>query len=208
VRLAGWTLAGALVVLGARSLAYALAPVPTVQSIELEQAAGGPRLVVVAAVSLALALVVATAVVALAALAVRERALLERAQAPRLGLTRLAVRFCVLFVCVCTAFALFESTLHWRAGLGWHGIHCLVGPVHRDAIPLLAAHSLVAVALAAALDHLVAWARRTFARLTGVPRVRVRRGKHAFPRRVVHAPLWSAAPPSARGPPRLSAVRS
>ena len=27
-------------------------------------------------------------------------------------------------------------------GLGWHGIHCLLGPVHRNAIPILAALSL------------------------------------------------------------------
>jgi hypothetical protein len=70
LRALAWTLAGALVVLGARSLAYVLAPVPTVRSLELEQAIGGPRLVVVASVSLVLALAVATAVVWLAALAV------------------------------------------------------------------------------------------------------------------------------------------
>ena len=40
-----------------------------------------------------------------------------------------------------------ESYLHWRAGLGWHGLHCLAGPVHRDAVPIVAALSLVAVAL-------------------------------------------------------------
>ena len=33
---------------------------------------------------------------------------------------------------------MLESTIHWREGLGWHGLHCLLGPVHRDAIPILA----------------------------------------------------------------------
>ena len=42
----------------------------------------------------------------------------------------------------CSAFAMLESTLHWRAGLGWHGLHCLTGPVHRNAIPILGALSL------------------------------------------------------------------
>ena len=65
----------------------------------------------------------------------------------------------------CFAFALFESWEHWRAGLGWHGLHCLTGPAHRNAIPILAALSLVAAALAAALEHVLAWMRRTIARL-------------------------------------------
>ena len=42
------------------------------------------------------------------------------------------------------AFAMFESYLHWRAGIGFHGLSCLVGPVHRNAIPLLAALALAA----------------------------------------------------------------
>ena len=83
----------------------------------------------------------ALAVCWLAALGVRERRLLERAAAlagpraadppgararerGRLSLRRRSV-----------AFALLEATIHWRAGLGWHGLHCLVGPVHRDAAP-------------------------------------------------------------------------
>src|SRR5207302_512042 len=64
-----------------------------------------------------------------------------------------------------------ESYIHWRAGLGWHGIHCLVGPVHRDAIPLLAAFSLVAAAFAEGVSHLLAWARRTIGRFLPSPRL-------------------------------------
>ena len=54
---------------------------------------------------------------------------------------------------------MFESYLHWRAGLGFHGLSCLVGPVHRNAIPLLAALALVAAALAEAVLHLIGWMR-------------------------------------------------
>ena len=53
-----------------------------------------------------------------------------------------------------------ESTIHWREGLGWHGLGCLVGPVHRDAIPILVALSLIAVAVHGAIEHLLEWARR------------------------------------------------
>jgi hypothetical protein len=41
--------------------------------------------------------------------------------------------------------------------------------VHRDAIPILLALSLLAAALAEAVEHLIAWARRTFACLASVP---------------------------------------
>ena len=66
---------------------------------------------------------------------------------------------------------MLESTIHWREGLGWHGLTCLLGPVHRDAIPILAALSLVAVAVHGAVEHLLDWARRLFAQL-GVAIVR------------------------------------
>ncbi len=60
---------------------------------------------------------------------------------------------------------MLESTIHWREGLGWHGLRCLTGPVHRDAIPILGALSLLAVAVHGAIEHLFAWARRLFAQL-------------------------------------------
>ena len=87
------------------------------------------------------------------------------AAAPPLRLGRLLVRAVALLLATSLGFALFESWQHWRAGLGWHGLHCLTGPVHRNAIPILAALSLVAAALAAALEHVLAWMRRTIARL-------------------------------------------
>jgi hypothetical protein len=201
-RALGWTIATALVVLCARTLAYALAPLPTLTSLELQESVGGPRLVAVVLVSLGLALALSTAIVGLAALAVRERAVLERRRCapPRLRLGRAALRFAFLFAVGCVAFAYLESYLHWRAGLGWHGLHCLVGPAHRDAVPLLAALSLVAVALVAAVEHLVAWARRTFAALRAAPRVRVVRPRSLAPRDLVPR-SWRALLLPARGPP-------
>ncbi len=67
---------------------------------------------------------------------------------------------------------MLEATLHWRAGLGWHGLHCLLGPVHRDLIPIVGALSLVAAAAVAAGDHVLAWLRRRFA-LAGSTRARL-----------------------------------
>jgi hypothetical protein len=148
----------ALLVLVARWLAYALAPSPLAQA--LEQRAGGPGIVTVTLVSLGVAAVGSTAVVWLAAVGVRERARLRPARvAPSLRLRRMALNVALLYVASCTAFATLESYIHWRAGLGFHGPSCLVGPVHRNVLPLLAAMALLAAALAEALGHLLAWAR-------------------------------------------------
>src|SRR5207248_1466567 len=158
--------------------------------------------------SLGLALAAATAVLGLAWLAVRERvALAPRpvVSPPRLRPVRLAVRYAVLLATTCGAFALLESYLHWRAGLGWHGLHCLVGPVHRDAIPLLAALSLVAVALFAAVEHLLAWMRRTLALLAPEPRSsRPRPLLSPVAARGRPQPAWLAGVLPARGPPALA----
>jgi hypothetical protein len=64
---------------------------------------------------------------------------------------------------------LFEAYLHWRAGIGWHGVQCVFGPVHRDLLPIATALSFVATALLAAAEHVVAWMRRTFALLRALP---------------------------------------
>ncbi|TML90323.1 MAG: hypothetical protein E6G08_03265 [Actinobacteria bacterium] len=167
VRAGAWCGAGALVVLAARVLAYALAPAPSELTFELQRSVGGPRLVIVSLWSLGLAAAIAAAALGLAVLAVRERLALERAivvAPPRLRPLRFCRRYAVLVVSTAAAFTLLESYVHWRAGLGWHGLSCLTGPVHRDAIPLLAALSLVAAACAEAVDHLLVWARRTLAR--------------------------------------------
>jgi hypothetical protein len=200
----GWLVVGALVVLSARTLSYALAP-PTILGGRLEAAAGGPRFVTVALVALALAAGAVAAALGLATFAVRERLLLAPdpiVALPRLQPLRLVRRFVVLGLATSFCFALLESYLHWRAGLGWHGLHCLYGPVHRDAVPLLAALSAVAVAIVAAVEHVTAWIRRTIARL---------RHRFAQQRPQLTPPLargqvrprWRAGARSARGPPRL-----
>jgi hypothetical protein len=163
-RAVAWLLAVVLVVLGSRTIAYAISPSPL--AAELSHQAGGPSLPVIALVAVFLAVALSAAVVWIAALGVRERQLLETRPVigqQRLRLGRLVVRALALWLVTMPAFAYLESTIHWREGLGWHGLHCLVGPVHRNAIPILGALSLVAAALAAALEHVFAWMRRTLA---------------------------------------------
>jgi hypothetical protein len=63
---------------------------------------------------------------------------------------------------------LFEAYIHWRAGLGWHGLDCIVGPVHRDLLPIETSLSLVAAAALAAAERVLAWMQRTVALLRAV----------------------------------------
>jgi hypothetical protein len=157
-RLLLWPAATALLVLCARALAYALAPSPLARV--LERSAGGPGLLTVTLVSLAVAAAASILVVWLASVGVRERARLRPERvAPSLRLRRAAFRAVALYAASSLTFAMFESYLHWRAGLGFHGLSCLVGPVHRNAIPLLAALSLLAAAVAEAASHVLAWMR-------------------------------------------------
>jgi len=200
-----WLGAVILVVLGSRTIAYAISPSPL--AAELSHQAGGPALPVIAVVAVLLAVAFSVVIVWLAALGVRERRLLETRpvigeQRLRLGL--LVARAFALWLITMPAFAYLESTIHWREGLGWHGLHCLVGPVHRNAIPILGALSLVAAALAAALEHVFAWMRRTLARIAAPRRiagiVSVARPAASESR----PPLAFATALGARGPPRLS----
>lgn len=155
----GWVGTVLLMVLAARWLVYALAQ-PSPLANRFEASAGGPSLVFVSLVSLALAAAVSVAVLWLAALGVRERQRLRPERIPpRLRFRRLAVNAVGLYAASALAFAMFESYLHWRAGLGFHGLSCLVGPVHRNAIPLLAALALAAAALIEAVLHLIGWMR-------------------------------------------------
>ena len=197
-RLLLWPAVVAVLVLAARWLAYELAPSPLARV--LQQSAGGPGLVAVTLVSSGLALLVSALVVWLAALGVRERARLRPERvAPKLRLRRLGFRAVALYAASSLAFAMFESYLHWRAGIGFHGLSCLVGPVHRNAIPLLAALALAAAALAEAVEHLVAWMRAVILEL---------RRRRLAPRRFVLfgpssslATLLVAVQTRSRGPP-------
>jgi hypothetical protein len=205
VRVLAWLGIGALVVLTARTLAYALSPSPLAAM--LSHQAGGPRLPIIAVVSVVLGVGVSSCALWLAALGVRERRLLETRPLlvePRLRIGRLLARSLVLWVTTMLAFALTESYIHWRAGLGWHGIHCLVGPVHRDVIPILGALSLVAAALVATLEHVLAWMRRVLAAITArLPRLGLLPGTEPELLELSLSPLL-AGPHGARGPPRLS----
>jgi hypothetical protein len=151
----------ALLVLAARWLTYALAA-PSPLTTRFEASAGGPPLVLVTVISLGLAAGLSLAALWLAVLGVRERQRLRpERELPRIRLRRLALRAIVLAVASSLAFALFESWVHWRAGLGFHGLSCLFGPVHRNALPLLVALALVTAALAEAAAHLYAWMKAT-----------------------------------------------
>ena len=197
-RLLLWPAAVALLVLSARVLAYAVAPNPLARV--LERSAGGPGLVTVTLVSLGVASTASILVVWLASLGVRERALLRPERvAPRLRIRRLAIRAVALYVASSLTFATFESYLHWRAGLGFHGLSCLIGPVHRNAIPFLAALALLTAALAEAAGHLLAWARavaRELRRLRLVPSLFVR-----FASLLSFVPALVRVRTRARGPP-------
>lgn len=162
-----WLGSGVLVVLLSRSIAYAVSPAPAARVLEAQ--AGGPSLPVVTLVALTLGASLAIAICALAAMGIRERARLEArrlaAPAPSLGAGRMVLSGLVLSAMTSVAGGFFEAFLHWRAGLGWHGLHCLLGPVHHDLIPIATALSFVAAALIAAGRHVFAWMRRTYAAL-------------------------------------------
>jgi hypothetical protein len=189
----------ALVVLLARAVAYATEPTPAARV--LEQRAGGPALPLLALVSLTLAASLAVAVCWLAAMAVRERALLERRTPEGFPVGRTLATALSLAAGTSLAGGLLEAYLHWRAGLGWHGLHCVFGPVHRDLLPLESGFSLVGAALISASQHVVTWMRRTFARLRAVlPPLRLV-VQHVLPRLVdvTHGVCLCSAPP--RAPP-------
>jgi len=163
--------AAALVIFLARSIAYAIAPSPAARV--LEHRAGGPALPVLTLVALALGGSIAIAICWLAAFGVRERELLERrvlaVPTPRFRPAQALALALALSVVTSIAGGLFEAYLHWRAGLGWHGVRCVFGPVHRDLLPIASALSFVGAALLAAAEHVAAWMRRTFSLLRAVP---------------------------------------
>jgi hypothetical protein len=166
-----WLGIASIVILVARWIAYALNP--DLSARLLEQRAGGPGFPTVVLVSLTLGVSVAVAVCWLVALGVRERALLERRRlavpVPPFRAGRAFALAVAVSVATSLAGGMLEAYLHWRAGLGWHGVHCLLGPVHRNLIPIEAACSVVAVALTVAGEHVAAWMRRTFALLRELP---------------------------------------
>src|ERR1043166_2766450 len=100
-----WLGTVALMVLVARWLAYALAQ-PSPLANRFQSSAGGPSLVVVSVVTLALAAAISVAVLWLAALGVRERARLRPERVPpRLRLRRYAISAVGLYAASAIGFA-------------------------------------------------------------------------------------------------------
>ena len=210
VRWATRLVLAALAVLAVRSLSYALAPASPLAT-RLEGRVGGPSFPLVAGVALALGLGLATAIVWLASVGVRERHALAGAdgEAPRISPSAFLGESALFFLATSAAFATMETYLHYQAGLGFHGLRCLVGPVHRDALPLLAALSLVAAAARLAAGHVLAWIRRTVRVLRSALRGPLRRPTGLRP---VFPPLALLRGPGpligrlgARGPPWAAA---
>ncbi|HZC28617.1 MAG TPA: hypothetical protein VE269_02665 [Gaiellaceae bacterium] len=199
---AAWTATTALVILLARTIAYAVRPSPIAEL--LRHRAGGPALPALSLVALTAGSSLAIVITFLAWLGVREQALVERRPPPRLSVARMLRRAAFLWCAAAALGGFFEAYLHWSAGLGWHGLHCVVGPVHRDLLPIDAALSLVATAIATAVAHVVTWMRRTLQRLRCVtPYIRRGSSGPAAATPVLHVqPRPAARGP--RGPPRLS----
>jgi uncharacterized protein YcnI len=151
LRACGWLGVTAAVVLVARATVYSFAPRETPLSVRLATETGGPSLTI-GLVACALALVLSVAIVGTAVVAVAERRHVEPlaiSTSPGIRPRRVVSHTLVLFVASSITFTLLESYVHWRTGLGWHGLRCLTGPVHRDALPFLAALSLLATAAVA-----------------------------------------------------------
>jgi hypothetical protein len=191
-RLLAWLPAVALGELTTRALVYGLAP-PSANLDRLSGKLGGPGPVLVGAVTVTLAMAVSAGLLALAALGARERWALSdpfaRGARPRLPLGRVLFRWAALWAVGLLVFVAIESYLHMRAGLGFHGLACLTGPVHVNAIPVSAAVSLLVAAAATAAGHLLRWMRRVVERLLG---------RRARPRAGARAPRPRAFEPPAR----------
>jgi hypothetical protein len=146
----------------------------------------------------------------LASLGVRERwALAEQPPAgrpPRIALRPLLVRAVGLTLAGWLTFAGVESLVHLQAGLGFHGLSCLVGPVHRNALPVIGGLAVIASAALAAAGHVLAWMRRTVGRLAAPRAAGLRHLAAAVAAPLFAprpAPLYAVAAP--RGPPQLVA---
>jgi hypothetical protein len=160
-----WAPAAVLVVAVSRQVAYALAGDAVAQ--RLAGRGGGADPIWVAAIALAASAAVAAAGAWLVAIGVRERCALdlERWAAPApLRPSCIAVRGALLALVTNLGFALAESCIHYREGLGWMGLSCIRGPVHADAAPILAGLSLVVAAVITAAEHVLAALRRAAAR--------------------------------------------
>jgi hypothetical protein len=205
-RITIWLLIGVTVVALGRQIAYAL--VGDSLAARLAGSGGGPSVAWVAVAALAGSMLITVCGLGLLVCGVRERCALELAgwaqTAPRFRVGELVRRALLLSVGSIVCFTAFESTLHYQEGLGFHGMHCIAGPVHQNAAPVLVGLSLIAAALVTAADYLVTALRRAVARLLS-PRLRQPRRSH---RRPTPGTLMSRALPEranpSRGPPRIT----
>jgi hypothetical protein len=209
-RASAWLGLVVLLELIARAVVYGLAPQGSRQAAAMGDQMGGPGFVGVLLVAIGFGAALSTGLVWLASLGVRERWELSESRfegpRPRVDIVAVARRALLLTVVGWLSFAAVESVVHLQAGLGFHGLRCLVGPVHRNALPVIGGLSVISSALAAAAALVLAWMRRTVARF--VTRRALAHGRWSadasassvVPRR---APLRRGTP--ARGPPALVA---
>src|SRR6478752_7597308 len=201
-RILMWALVGLFVVSLGRWIAYALAAGTLAQKLSSQGA--GARPAVVAAISLGAAL--AATGLWLVAAGLRERSRLEldgwAASSRPLRARGLLARSAALSAATIVVFTTVESLIHYEDGLGFHGWHCIAGPVHQNAAPIMIALSLMATAVVTAVDAVLAAARRVVAELVLAGRALPRPGTTWFDHRP--APLRSrsryAIAPT-RGPP-------
>jgi hypothetical protein len=167
-----WAACLLLVVGLSRQIAYGLSDAPLAEKLSAQ--GGGTNLTAVAAISLGLAALVSAVGLWLVATGLRERSRLELdgwiGEGRSISVLGLVLRTLLLSVASVVAFTSLESWLHYRAGLGFHAYHCLFGPVHQNALPILIALSLVVSAAIAAADAILSAARRLVAHLV--------RGRH------------------------------
>ena len=166
-RIVMWALVGVFVVSLGRWIAYALAAGTLAQKLSSQGA--GARPAVVAAVSLGVALAATATGLWLVAAGLRERSHLEldgwAASSRPFSARRLLARSAALSAVTIVVFTTVESLIHYEDGLGFHGWHCIAGPVHQNAAPIMIALSLMAAAVVTAVDAVLAAARRVVARL-------------------------------------------
>ena len=210
-RAATWLGPVVVLELVARAVVYGLAPPGSRQAAAMGEQLGGPGFVAVLAVAAGLGIALSTGLVWLASVGVRERWELAEQRpdgpAPRVDLSRLLRRALVLTLVGWLTFAAVESIVHLEAGLGFHGLRCLIGPVHRNALPVIGGLSLVVSALVSAGRLVLAWMRRTVARFVPRPPAARRRPAPAALSVLLvaarRAPLLRGTP--VRGPPALVA---
>jgi hypothetical protein len=203
-RILMWALVGLFVVSLGRWIAYALAAGTLAQKLSSQGA--GARPAVVAAISLGAALAATATGLWLVAAGLHERSRLEldgwAAASRPISARRLLARAAALSAVTIVVFTTVESLIHYKDGLGFHGWHCIAGPVHQNAAPIMIALSLMAAAVVTAVDAVLAAARRAVAWLVLTGRVRSWPGAAWFDPRP--APLRSrsrhAISPT-RGPP-------